>query len=208
MMRNKWRLLFLTVLLLPWYHALPQHSDELTIEWIYSQESRKVTALPAITWLNDGAMIIYDSSKPDSERTFEKLNPTTGKRVSILNRTKALESAREVLGEKNALRSISMPLAFDARGENAVYLLNGDVFILNLKTALFSQVTNTDAEEKCINFAPDGKKLAYVRDNDLYVYDLQYGIETRLTTDGSDAILNGTLSWVYWEEVFGRQDIG
>ncbi|HEX9974229.1 MAG TPA: S9 family peptidase, partial [bacterium] len=40
-----------------------------------------------------------------------------------------------------------------------------------------------------------------------YVYNLEHGIETRLTTDGSETILNGTLSWVYWEEVFGRQDI-
>ncbi|MEX1275724.1 MAG: DPP IV N-terminal domain-containing protein, partial [Bacteroidota bacterium] len=38
--------------------------------------------------------------------------------------------------------------------------------------------------------------------------DLQLNREIRLTNDGSKTVLNGTLSWVYWEEIFGRQDIG
>ncbi|RQW04432.1 hypothetical protein EH222_11280, partial [candidate division KSB1 bacterium] len=46
------------------------------------------------------------------------------------------------------------------------------------------------------------------RDNDLFVHDIDKGLETALTDDGSDTILNGTLSWVYWEEIFDRQDIG
>jgi dipeptidyl-peptidase-4 len=32
--------------------------------------------------------------------------------------------------------------------------------------------------------------------------------KTRITYDGSETLLNGTLSWIYWEEVFGRRDIG
>jgi dipeptidyl-peptidase-4 len=47
-----------------------------------------------------------------------------------------------------------------------------------------------------------------VRANDLYVVDLNKMAETRVTYDGSETTLNGTLSWVYWEEIFGRRDIG
>ena len=47
-----------------------------------------------------------------------------------------------------------------------------------------------------------------MRSNDLYVYDIAAKKETRLTSDGSDTLLNGTLTWVYWEEIFGRRDIG
>jgi hypothetical protein len=56
--------------------------------------------------------------------------------------------------------------------------------------------------------SPDGKKVAFVRDNDLYVYDLAAKKETRLTSDGSETVLNGTLSWLYWEEIFDRGDTG
>ena len=47
-----------------------------------------------------------------------------------------------------------------------------------------------------------------MRANDLWVYDLVSGEETRLTSDGSSTVLNGVLSWVYWEEVFGHSDAG
>lgn len=50
-------------------------------------------------------------------------------------------------------------------------------------------------------FSPDGRKVAYVRANDLWVTDLVTGTETRLTTDGSPTIVNGTTDWVYEEEL-------
>jgi len=40
------------------------------------------------------------------------------------------------------------------------------------------------------------------------MFDIETKAEKQLTDDGSETLLNGTLSWVYWEEVFARQDIG
>ena len=55
-----------------------------------------------------------------------------------------------------------------------------------------------------LTYSPDSTRLAFTRDNDLYVVDIASGEETRLTHDGSDLILNGYASWVYYEEIFGR----
>ena len=55
-----------------------------------------------------------------------------------------------------------------------------------------------------LTYSPDSTRLAFTRDNDLYVVDIATGAETRLTYDGSDVILNGYASWVYYEEIFGR----
>ena len=55
-----------------------------------------------------------------------------------------------------------------------------------------------------LTYSPDSTLLAYTRDNDLYVTDIATGVETRLTFDGTDLILNGYASWVYYEEIFGR----
>ena len=55
-----------------------------------------------------------------------------------------------------------------------------------------------------LTYSPDSTRLAFTRDNDLYVVDIASGAETRLTFDGSDVILNGYASWVYYEEIFGR----
>ena len=55
-----------------------------------------------------------------------------------------------------------------------------------------------------LTYSPDSTMLAFTRDNDLYVVNLADSVETRLTFDGSDVILNGYASWVYYEEIFGR----
>lgn len=58
-----------------------------------------------------------------------------------------------------------------------------------------------------MTYSPDSTKIAFTRDNDLYVLDIATGKETRLTEDGSDVILNGYASWVYYEEIFGRSSM-
>ena len=52
--------------------------------------------------------------------------------------------------------------------------------------------------------SPDGTMEAFTRDNDLWVRSLPDSTEIRLTFDGSEVILNGYASWVYYEEIFGR----
>ncbi len=50
-------------------------------------------------------------------------------------------------------------------------------------------------------FSPDGTKLAYVFDNNLYIYDIASGKSTAVTTDGKwNSIINGNCDWVYEEE--------
>jgi dipeptidyl-peptidase-4 len=50
-------------------------------------------------------------------------------------------------------------------------------------------------------FSPDGKKVAFMRDNNLFIKDLQSGEEKQFTTDGEiNKIINGAPDWVYEEE--------
>jgi len=50
-------------------------------------------------------------------------------------------------------------------------------------------------------FSPDGKKIAYVRDNNIYVVDLVSNTEKQITKDGKrKEIINGITDWVYEEE--------
>lgn len=50
-------------------------------------------------------------------------------------------------------------------------------------------------------FSPDGSKVAFVRDNNIYIVDLQTFDEIQVTSDGSyNNIINGAADWVYEEE--------
>ncbi|MET0634932.1 MAG: S9 family peptidase, partial [Chitinophagaceae bacterium] len=51
------------------------------------------------------------------------------------------------------------------------------------------------------SFSPDGSKVAYVKDNNLYYYDLGTGTTRAITTDGKwNEVINGNCDWVYEEE--------
>ena len=58
------------------------------------------------------------------------------------------------------------------------------------------------AEENHL-WAPDSTWCAYNLGGDLYLKN-KAGEVRRLTTDGSETMLNGYSSWVYFEEIFGR----
>ncbi len=50
-------------------------------------------------------------------------------------------------------------------------------------------------------FSPNGTKVAYVFENNLYLYDLNLSESIAITTDGkNNAIINGATDWVYEEE--------
>ncbi|MCK5945403.1 MAG: DPP IV N-terminal domain-containing protein, partial [Planctomycetes bacterium] len=49
-------------------------------------------------------------------------------------------------------------------------------------------------------FSPDGGRVAYVSQHDLYVESVTDGKQTRLTDDGSLTVINGTFDWAYEEE--------
>jgi Dipeptidyl peptidase IV (DPP IV) N-terminal region. len=53
-------------------------------------------------------------------------------------------------------------------------------------------------------FSPDGTKVAYASEYNLYVEDLATGEIKALTRDGNRKFINGTFDWVYEEEFFCR----
>lgn len=54
-------------------------------------------------------------------------------------------------------------------------------------------------------FSPDGKKVAYVSKHNIYIEDLANNQLNKITSDGTDRMINGTFDWAY-EEEFGTQD--
>lgn len=67
-----------------------------------------------------------------------------------------------------------------------------------------TRLTNDTFPEINATVSPDGKYIGYTKNNDLYAVEIATQKENRLTTDGSDVILNGYASWVYTEEILGR----
>ncbi len=186
--------------------AAAQGKAEITVEWIYSDDGDAVAKLPETYWTSANELLLLDPRRPKPERTIERVRPDTGERTPAVDPKAALASLRALLDD--APESLEWPVSFDRAGRTAVYLLQADLFLLDLPSSRFERLTRTSEAESAPRLSPDGKKLAFVRGNDLVVLDLGKRAETRLTTDGSPTILNGALSWVYWEEIFDHADAG
>jgi dipeptidyl-peptidase-4 len=79
----------------------------------------------------------------------------------------------------------------------------GDYWWLDRRARTLRKIGG-DAPEASLMFAkfsPDGTRVAYVRDRNLFVETLATGARQPLTTDGSATIINGTSDWVSEEEL-------
>ena len=188
--------------------ATAQEAPVLSIETMNDPQLFRAFRMPRTWWLDNGTALVYDSRKPAAESGLELLDPETGKRTMQAGAAQVIESFNSQFEPGGAPRFFPAPLDIDGTGRYALFLVQADIYLLDLKNISFIRITQTPKQEKSARFSPDGKKVAFVRENDLYVYCIDTKKELRLTADGTETILNGTLSWVYWEELFGRQDIG
>ncbi|PTS87171.1 S9 family peptidase, partial [Flavobacterium sp. HMWF030] len=74
-----------------------------------------------------------------------------------------------------------------------------DYFLYDIAAKSLTKLFDFQVQEP--TFSPDGTKIAYAKENNLYVYDLASKKSTAVTTDGKkNAIINGITDWVYEEE--------
>ncbi len=105
----------------------------------------------------------------------------------------------------------SAQIAASPNGEHVLFSGNGRPTMIR-KTAfnywVFEKADNswhklggkTNAFLLYAKLSPDGTKVAYVQDNNICVEEVATGTIKRLTTDGSESVINGASDWVNEEE--------
>lgn len=81
---------------------------------------------------------------------------------------------------------------------------NGQTYKVDARTGAATAYTPKDNNS---SISPDGRYMAYTRDNDLYCREIATQKEIRYTHDASDVVYNGFSSWVYYEEILGRSTL-
>jgi dipeptidyl-peptidase-4 len=87
------------------------------------------------------------------------------------------------------------------------YKTRGDYWVLDIVANKLTQLGKDKPSQSLMfaKFSPDGKKVAYVSEHNLFTEDVATGKITQLTFDGTRKLINGTFDWVY-EEEFGCRD--
>jgi dipeptidyl-peptidase-4 len=179
--------------------------EGLTVERIFGESSLLETIPSGIQWLGNSKGVTYLETRDEGEGeteyfVFQSVAKGTKSVICIPDTAAVPEDLRKSEDTRFEIGSYS----WDRRGDRAAFVFGGDLFTLERKNGRIVRRTKTGGEEQNPSFSPDGKKIAYTRDNDLYVIALDNHDEIRLTQSGCDTVLNGILDWVYMEELFTR----
>jgi dipeptidyl-peptidase-4 len=182
-------------------------STLLTVQRIYGSSEFKSQTFGPARWLGDGSSYTTLEDEGDGGQNLVRYETERGGR-------QVLVAARQFIPQGDSLplrieeyawsADTSMLLIFT--NTKPVWRLNtrGDYWVLERPSGRLRQLGGQAASPSTLMFAkfsPDGRRVGYVRENNLYVEDLSTGAITALTTDGSRTLINGTFDWVYEEEL-------
>lgn len=203
-------LLTLLVLTAMASQAVAQQSDPsiLTLDRLFGSAEFVSQTLGPVRWLDDGAG--YTRLEPSATlkdgRDIVRYDAETGRRDVLVAADRFVAGGSSTpLKIEDYYWSIGGKLLLIFTNSQRVWRQNtrGDYWVLNLSSGKLSKLGG-DAKPSTLMFAkfsPDGTRVGYVRENNIYVESLADNQIARLTTDGSRTIINGTFDWVYEEEL-------
>ncbi|MBP6668882.1 MAG: S9 family peptidase [Gemmatimonadales bacterium] len=186
-------------------------SSTITLERVFESPFFSGQFAPPTRWTPDGEAYFSSDRRPGTKGPdLVRVNPETGEKT-VLVRSEQLVPA----GDSVPLRAASYRFSDDGRkvllftNTARVWRLNtrGDYWVLDLDSGQLRKLGGEAAKPQTLmfaKFAPQGDRVAYVRENNLYVERVRDGRIIPLTRDGSRTLINGTFDWVYEEEFSAR----
>ncbi|MCX6312366.1 MAG: S9 family peptidase [Bacteroidetes bacterium] len=180
--------------------------NTITLDDIYKNGTFRAEYSYGGASLKDGehyvAFGVADSIK--KEQALVEYEYKTGKQIAVFfklneliptGETKPVDFANYVLSSDESKVLIATEQEHIYR-----YSTKETNYVYDLKTKKMTPLS-TNGKQRLAAFSPDGKKVSFVRDNNIFIVDLETGKESQVTTDGEwNKIINGGTDWVYEEE--------
>jgi dipeptidyl-peptidase-4 len=187
-------------------------SSVLSVRRIYGSPEFAPESFGPIRWLEDGAAYTtVERAGSGPGREIVRYDTESGARSVLITAAQLTPpSDTAPLAIENYIWSPDRSRLLVFTNSEQVWRSNtrGDYWMLDRGAGKLTKLGGPDAKPSTLMFAkfsPDGSRVGYVRENNLYVEDLASGRITQLTRDGSRTVINGTFDWVYEEEL-GLQD--
>jgi dipeptidyl-peptidase-4 len=187
---------------------------ELTIDRLFDVPPLAGPTIVGLKISPDGARVTYLRGKADDKDRLDLWEYNLHDRKErVLVDSKALAPSPEKLSDeelgrrerqRTAALSGILEYTFAPKGDALLFPLNGKLYYYQLAGAKHPAVVqpiDTHGFATDATVSPAGGLVAYVRDQNLYSYDLGAKQEKALTTDGGGAIKNGMAEFVAQEEM-------
>ncbi len=200
-MKTRWSALlplFIAALLPAVIHAaepLDIH-ERLTVEAIYGENPVTGNNPSDFQWSPDNNMVSFLLESGEETRLLS-MDLATGKPEKL---AQTLPSTGNSETDQGLITTIGAH-HWSPDGRHLLAETDSGLFLLDLEENSWRQLTRGAGEESDPQFSPDAARVAFVRDQNLYVVDLAGGGERRLTDDGGGPLINGAADWVHEEEL-------
>ncbi len=179
----------------------------LTLERIFESGEFRAESYGSVVWRPHGnGYYKFETAQSGGGRDLVRYDPDSGRKEIIVPAhgfTPPGESGPLGVEDYVFSDNESKLLIFTNGKKVWRHHSRGDYWLLDLTSHELRKL-GRDAPPSSLRFAtfsPDARRVAYVRDNNLYVQDLCDWSISALTTNGSPTLINGTFDWVYEEEL-------
>lgn len=170
---------------------------KISLEKIYKESIFSPKAVRGINSMNNGSHYTINNGG----QSIDKHNYATGEKTATLFDVKNYEelpyfSAYEFSqDEKNILLTTNVEYIYR-------HSFVAEYFVYQTKDKTLTPLSS-QGKQQLASFSPDGKLVSFVRENNLFITNIEEGTELQITSDGEkNKIINGAPDWVY-EEEFG-----
>jgi len=173
---------------------------ELTVGLIYDSQELVSSDVAGAQWVPNGDTFTYYQPGPQNgSRYIWSYDLKTRTKAVLIdsNKTPVLEEPQSVGPEKR----FALPNYFWSPTGKEILLPSGnDLYLYDVASATVRRLTNDEEIKDDPHFSPDGKRIAFIKNHNIHVLDIETGIDVPLTTDGREHVFVGQFDWAYQEE--------
>lgn len=198
-MKNLYSVITLFMLLVV-SSTLPAQQKKISLNDFFTDGTFRAEGVYGLRSMNDGE---HYTVLEDGSTKIVKYSYKTGKAVETLLDLQAA-NANDVKQITDYEFSPDESRILITTNRKPIYRrsFTADYYIYDFKNKEFKPLSE-EGSQQLATFSPDGLRIAFVRNNNLFIHDLRFGSELQITHDGQyNHIINGAPDWVY-EEEFG-----
>ena len=185
-------------------------AGDLTIERVFASPSLTGPTPRSLKFSPDGTRVTFLRSKEEDRTVLDlwAMDVADGRTYRLVDARALAPEERELSEAEIQYRERArisqtgvVSYDWDESGEAVLVPLDGDVFYVDVETGEAERLMETDAFETDFKVSPDGRHVSFIRDQNLWVHDLETGEARALTTEGEGPVSWGVAEFVAQEEM-------